>query len=60
LYVDWDSNPVLITIDTTDYPVEKIPFPTLTLCRRDNSPNQMQFPARILDHVEYPVFCDDR
>jgi hypothetical protein len=54
---DWYSNPVTIGIQTTDYPVENIPFPTLTLCRKDNSPNRMQLGARILDHLRFPVYC---
>ena len=30
---DWTSNPVLISVETTDYPVEDIPFPAITICR---------------------------
>jgi len=29
---DWDSNPVVTTIDTTYYPIQNIPFPAITVC----------------------------
>ena len=59
LYSDWDSNPVLITIETTDYPVEKIPFPTLTICREDSSPNRMQLVAKLFKQINFPQYCQE-
>jgi hypothetical protein len=29
---DWDSNPVVTTIDTTYYPIQNISFPAITVC----------------------------
>ena len=29
---NWESNPVAITIDTTEYSVTEIPFPAVTVC----------------------------
>ena len=57
-YLDWIENPVLISVETTDYPVEKIPFPTVTVCQKDNDPNKMQFIEKILNHVRYPCYDD--
>jgi len=56
--LDWYSNPSIITVETTDYPIEKIPFPTITLCSEDNDPNGAQFITRILDSFEFPCYLD--
>jgi hypothetical protein len=29
---DWDSNPVVTTIETTYYPIQNISFPAITVC----------------------------
>ena len=31
-YKQWKNNPVLTTLSTTGYPIEKIAFPTITIC----------------------------
>jgi hypothetical protein len=31
-YSDWQENPVLTTVKSTSYPVDKIEFPALTIC----------------------------
>ena len=54
------DNPVMIYVDTTDYPVEKIPFPTVTVCQKDNDPNKVQMLAKILNHVKFPCFDDEQ
>jgi len=39
LVQDWRSNPVQITMKSMSYPVQKIPFPTLTVCPQGYSIN---------------------
>ena len=51
---------MVIYVDTTDYPVEKIPFPTVTVCQKDNDPNKVQMLAKILNHVKFPCFDDEQ
>jgi hypothetical protein len=46
----------LITVETTDYPVEKILFPTVTVCREDNEVKTFEFAAKMLDYVKFPCF----
>ena len=53
------DNPVMIYVDTTDYPVEKIPFPTVTVCQKDNDPNKVQMISKILNHVKFPCYDDE-
>ena len=31
-YFDWRDSPVLTTVATTGYPIEKIEFPAITIC----------------------------
>ena len=31
-YIQWKENPVLTSISTTGYPIEKVPFPAITIC----------------------------
>jgi hypothetical protein len=47
---------VLITVERTDYPVEKILHPTVTVCREDNDPNRFELTAKLLDTVKFPCF----
>ena len=32
IYISWKSNPVLTTIENFAYPIENIPFPSITIC----------------------------
>ena len=31
-YFDWKDSPILTTVATTGYPIEKIEFPAITIC----------------------------
>ena len=31
-YFDWQDSPVVTTVATTGYPIEKIEFPAITIC----------------------------
>ena len=55
---EWNTNPVLIRVETTDYPVENILFPTVTICREDNSIDSFQFITKMLDYINFPCFED--
>jgi hypothetical protein len=50
--LDWKINPIQITVLTTDFPVEKIPFPTITICRKQNNPNGLRFVSKVTIDVE--------
>ena len=43
-------------METSDYPVENIIFPTVTVCREDNEPNCFKFATKIFDFVDFPFF----
>jgi hypothetical protein len=57
--IDWAANPVLITIDRTDYPVENLPFPTVTVWPEDNESNCFEFVTKIFDFFKFPCFDDE-
>ena len=31
-YINWKENPVLTSVATTGYPIEKVEFPAITIC----------------------------
>jgi hypothetical protein len=43
-------------VETTDYPVEKISFPSVTVCWEDNDPNCFEFITKIFDFADFPCF----
>ena len=45
---EWISNPILVTIETTDFPIENIIFPTVTVCR------QVKFILLFLQTLTFP------
>jgi len=53
---EWQTNPVLITLQTTDLPIENVPFPTVTICPEKNEPSCFEIIAKIFDYVEFPIF----
>ena len=56
LIAEWNTNPILITVETTDYPIENISFPTVTICREFNEQNCFEFVSKIFDFVDFPCF----
>ena len=56
MFTEWNGNPVLISVETTDFPVENIHFPTVTVCREDNEPNCFEFVAKLFDYIQFPCF----
>ena len=37
LYIKWQSNPVIVTLDTESTAIFKIPFPAVTICPQSKS-----------------------
>ncbi len=54
--LEWNANPVLISVETTDFPIENITFPSVTICREDNDQNCFEFVSKIFDFAEFPCF----
>ena len=36
-YTNWQDNPVITSVGTTGYPIEKIEFPAITICAQGNA-----------------------
>ena len=53
-FPEWISNPISIVIETPDYPVENIPFPTVTVCPDENYFNPLGFISKLLDFSKFP------
>ena len=58
IIAEWNNNPILITVETTDYPIENISFPTVTICREFNEQNCFEFVTKIFDFVDFPCLDD--
>jgi len=56
---DWSANPVIVALDSLNYPNENIPFPTISICDKENQPNIYRLASKVLNHVEYLCFDDD-
>ena len=57
--LEWTNNPAVILVETTDYPVDLIPFPSVTVCQEDNSLNPWNFLEKLLNFIKYPCYEDD-
>ena len=57
-FSEWQTNPVLINIETTDYSIENIPFPAVTFCPEKHDPSCFEIVAKIFDYVQFPIFED--
>jgi len=51
---------VVVNLDSLIYPNDKIPFPTITVCDKDNQPNIYNLVSKILNNVDYMCFDDDK
>ena len=56
IHLEWQTNPVLITVETTDFPVEDIIFPAVTICHEEQAYSCFEILSKILDYVEFPIF----
>ena len=43
-------------METTDFPVEDIIFPTVTICHEEKGSSCFEIVTKIFDHVEFPIF----
>ena len=57
--LEWTNNPAVILVETTDYPAHLIPFPSVTVCKEDNSLNPWNFLEKLLNFIKYPCYEDD-
>lgn len=60
LLLEWSTNPVIVTLDSLNYPTDNIPFPTITICDKENQPSMYAIVAKIMNHVDYICFEDDK
>ena len=48
----WSENPTITIIETMSYPIEKVIFPTVTLCPQNNDPDRWGPIIKIFDHFQ--------
>ncbi len=57
---DWSNNPTVTTIDSATFPIEELPFPSVTVCQEDQgirSSEKWALPAEILNYASW--FCNE-
>ena len=47
----WIEEPVIDILDSTTYPIEKVEFPTVTLCPQSLNTNRWGPVIKVLDYV---------
>ena len=52
-YTAWQDNPVLTTVKSTSYPVNKVEFPALTICGQGS--NEVVLNTGILEHIYFAL-----
>ena len=52
---EWETNPTINVIETMSYPLEKVDFPTVTLCPVSPDPDRWGFAVKLFDYLE--VHC---
>ena len=43
-------------VETTDYPVQNLTFPAVTVCKEDHEPFSKEFFFKMFDYIEFPCF----
>jgi hypothetical protein len=54
----WKDNPVITTIQSTAYPVEKIMFPTVTICDEGHNVYRWGMVVKLLDYLQMACQVD--
>ena len=55
-FVDWiDEKPVIDILETSSYPIEKVEFPTVTICPASSNSDRWGAVFKVFDHLD--VVC---
>ena len=46
------EKPTMVIVDSMTYPLEKLPFPTVTLCPKSRNPDRWGGAIKILDWMD--------
>ena len=53
-YQDWNENPILMTVETLDSPLQDIEFPAVTLCpSNDFQPDNWDLTEKVLNMFKF-------
>ena len=51
-FTAWNENPTITIIETMAYPIEKVIFPTVTICPQTSNPDRWGPTIKIFDHFQ--------
>ena len=50
-FLAWYYSPIVTVLETLTYPIEELPFPTVTVCPRDSNPDRWGPTIKLFDFV---------
>ena len=51
-FLAWSNSPTVTVLETLTYPIEELPFPTVTLCPRDSNPDRWGATIKLFDFLD--------
>ena len=50
-FLAWYYSPIVTVLETLTYPIEELPFPTVTVCPRDSNPDRWGPTIKLFDFI---------
>ena len=50
-FLAWYDSPIVTVLETLTYPIEELPFPTVTVCPRDSNPDRWGPTIKLFDYL---------
>ena len=50
-FLAWYDSPIVTVLETLTYPIEELPFPTVTVCPKDSNPDRWGPTIKLFDHL---------
>ena len=50
-FLAWYNSPIVTVLETLTYPIEELPFPTVTVCPRDSNPDRWGPTIKLFDFL---------
>ena len=51
-FLAWYNSPIVTVLETLTYPIEELPFPTVTICQRDSNPDRWGPTIKLFDFLD--------
>ena len=48
----WSKNPTMTIIETMTYPIDRVPFPSVTICPKSSNPDRWGPVIKVFDYLQ--------